>query len=120
MLLSRSNGNASSMAKLWLAGIFDMKDLEEASYILGINLHHRCNRMIGLSLASYSDKILDRFMENSYKWFLPFRHGVAFSRFLCLRTQEEKENMRRIPYVSAIRKSHVCHTMHATRYLLCL
>ena len=36
MLLSGSNGDASSMVKLWLTGIFDMKDLGEAGYILGI------------------------------------------------------------------------------------
>ena len=72
-LLSGSNLDSSSMVKLWLAGILDMKDLREASYILGIILHLRCNRMIGLSLASYIDKILQRFsMENSKKGFLPF------------------------------------------------
>ena len=49
MLLSGSNGDASSMVKLWLTGIFDMKDLGEAGYILGIKLHLRSNRMLGLS-----------------------------------------------------------------------
>ena len=49
MLLSGSSGDASSMVKLWLTSIFDMKDLGEAGYILGIKLHLRCNRMLGLS-----------------------------------------------------------------------
>jgi hypothetical protein len=121
MLLSGSNGDASSMVKLWLISIFDMKDLGKASYILGITLHLRCNRMLGLSHASYIDKILEHFsMENSKKRFLLFRDGVTLSRFMCSRTQEERENMRWIPYASAIRKSHVCHTVNATRYLLCL
>ena len=80
MLLSGSNGDASSMVKLWLAGILDMKDLREASYILGIILHIRCNRMLGLSLASSIDKILERIsMENSKKGFLPFS---GWSNFL--------------------------------------
>jgi hypothetical protein len=46
-------------------------------------------------------------MENSKKRFLPFRDGVALSRFMYHRTQKERENMRWIPYASAIRKSHV-------------
>ena len=37
MLLSMSNGDASSMVKLWLTCIFDRKDLGEAGYILGIS-----------------------------------------------------------------------------------
>ena len=36
---------------------FDKKDLGEASCILGIILNLRCNRMIGLSLVYYTDKV---------------------------------------------------------------
>ena len=79
MLLSGSNGDTSSMVKLWLAGILDMKDLREVSYILGIILHLRCNRMLGLSLASFIDKILEHFSGWS-----------CFFRFMCPKTQEEK------------------------------
>ena len=59
-----------------------MKDLDEASYILGIKLlRDRKNKIIGLSQASYIDKVLSRFsMENSKKGFLPFRHGLTFSQ----------------------------------------
>jgi len=49
MLLSGSSEDASSMVILWLTSIFEMKDLGEAGYILGIKLHLRCNRMLGLS-----------------------------------------------------------------------
>ena len=59
--------------------------------------------MIGLSQASYIDKILERFsMENSKKGFLPFRHGVTLSKDQCPKTPEEREIMRGIPYASAI------------------
>ena len=75
MLLMGSDISALSTVKVWLASNFDMKDLGEASYILGIKLHRdQCNRMLGLSQASYIDKILKRFsMENSKKGFLPFQ-----------------------------------------------
>jgi len=50
------------MVKVWLTSNLDMKDLGEASYILGIKLHHdRRNRMIGLSQVSYIDKLLEHF-----------------------------------------------------------
>ena len=59
--------------------------------------------MIGLSQASYIDKILECFsMENSKKGFLPFWHAVALSKFQCPKTPEERESMRGIPYASAI------------------
>jgi hypothetical protein len=46
----------------WLSNQFDMKDLGEASYVLGIKLlRDRYNRMIGLSQAAYIDKVLARF-----------------------------------------------------------
>ena len=104
MLLIGSDIGALSTVKVWLASNFDMKDLGEASYILGIKLHRdRSNRMLGLSQASYIDKIPERFsMTNSKKGFLPFRHGVSLSKSQCPRTPEERENMRGIPYASAI------------------
>ena len=96
-----------------------MKDLGEASYILGIKLHRdRCNKMLGLSQASYIDKILERFsMVNSKKGFLPFRHGVALSKSQCPSTQEERESMSRIPYSSAI--GSLMYAMLCTRPDIC-
>ena len=72
----------SSTVKVWLAKTFDMKDLGEASYILGIKLHRdRKSRMIGLSQAAYIDKVLVRFaMQDSKKGITPFRHGVHLSK----------------------------------------
>ena len=104
MLLMGSDICALSTVKVWLASNFDMKDLGEASYILGIKLHHdRCNKMLGLSQASYINKILERFsMVDSKKGFLPFRHGVTLSKSQCPSTQEERESISRIPYSSAI------------------
>ena len=51
-----------SSVKIWLSSQFDMKDLGEASYILGIKLwRDRKNRMLDLSQVGYIDKILARF-----------------------------------------------------------
>ena len=93
-----------STVKVWLAGNFDMKDLGEASYILGIKLIlDRKRRIMGLPQAGYIDKVLTKFsMDNSKKGLLPFRYGLEFSKEQCPKTQEERSRMDGIPYASAV------------------
>jgi len=48
--------------KEWLGSQFSMKDLGEAAYILGIKIHRdRPKKLLGLSQATYLDKVLERF-----------------------------------------------------------
>ncbi|KAJ9538949.1 hypothetical protein OSB04_031682 [Centaurea solstitialis] len=56
-------------AKNWLSKCFQMKDLGEAAYILGIKIYrYRSKRLIGLSQSTYIDKILKKFrMDESKK-----------------------------------------------------
>ncbi|GKF47470.1 retrotransposon protein, putative, ty1-copia subclass [Tanacetum coccineum] len=53
--------------KSWLGKCFSMKDLGEATYILGIKIYRdRSKRLIGISQSAYIDKILKRIkIENS-------------------------------------------------------
>ncbi|RVW45044.1 Retrovirus-related Pol polyprotein from transposon TNT 1-94 [Vitis vinifera] len=82
ILLIGNNVESLSQVKNWLAIQFQMKDLGEASYILGIQMtRDRKNRLLALSQAAYIDKVLVKFaMENSKKWNLPSRHGVHLSK----------------------------------------
>ena len=59
-----------------------MKDLGDASFILGIKLmRDRKNKRLALSQASFIEKILARFnMQNSKKVSMPSRHGVHLSQ----------------------------------------
>ena len=68
--------------KNWLAAQFQMKDLGEAQYVLGIQIiRDRKNRTLALSQATYINKMLTRYsMQNSKKGLLPFRHGVHLSK----------------------------------------
>ena len=93
-----------SDVKGWLHKQFDMKDLGEANYILGIKLlRDRKNKLLALSQASYIDKILARFnMKNFKRGSLPFRHGIHLSKEQSPKTPEQKERMSRIPYASAV------------------
>ena len=59
--------------KAYLNKCFSMKDLGEASYILGIKIYRdRSRRLIRLSQSTYLDMILKEFkMDQSKKEFLP-------------------------------------------------
>jgi Reverse transcriptase (RNA-dependent DNA polymerase) len=58
-------GNDISMldsVKSSLSRVFSMKDLGEATYILGIQIfRERSKRLIGLSQSTYIGKVLERF-----------------------------------------------------------
>ena len=58
--------------KEYLNGKFSMKDLGEATYILGIKIYRdRPNRLLALSQRTYIEKILKRFsMDNSKRGLL--------------------------------------------------
>ncbi|KAI5334756.1 hypothetical protein L3X38_024889 [Prunus dulcis] len=90
--------------KQWLSKTFLMKDLGNASYILGINSYRdRSRKLIGLSQSLYVDNVLGRFqMEHSKKGFLPVRHGIHLSKSMSPKTPEAVIQMRKIPIASAI------------------
>ncbi|KAA0051463.1 gag/pol protein [Cucumis melo var. makuwa] len=90
--------------KQWLADQFQMKDLGEALFVLGILIFRdRKNKMLALSQASYIDKIVVKYsMQNSKRDLLPFRHGVTLSKEQCPKTPQKVEEMRYIPYASVV------------------
>ncbi|KAL0373292.1 UNVERIFIED_CONTAM: Retrovirus-related Pol polyprotein from transposon TNT 1-94 [Sesamum radiatum] len=94
-----------AMAKsiqILLAIAFSMKDMGEASYILGIKIY-RSRRMLRLTQSSYIEKVLKRFkMEHSKRGLVPMRHGIKLSKKQSLKTDEELKRMSDIPYASAV------------------
>ena len=96
-----------------------MKDLGEASFILRIQIiRDRKNKLLALSQASYIDKVLARFlMQDSKKGLLPTRHGIILSKEQCPKTPQEEEDMKRIPYASAV--GSLMYAMLCTRPDIC-
>ncbi|KAL0411561.1 UNVERIFIED_CONTAM: Retrovirus-related Pol polyprotein from transposon RE2 [Sesamum latifolium] len=90
--------------KAWLSTQFSIKDMGEASYILGIKIYmDRSRRMLGLKQSSYIEKVLKRFkMEHSKRGLLPMRHGIKLSKKQSPKIDEELKRMSNIPYASAI------------------
>ena len=103
LLIGNDVGTLSSV-KVWLSTQFDMKDLGEASHILGIKLmRNRQKRMLGLSQASYIDEILTKYsMQDSKKGFVPFRVGKSLSSSQRPKTNTDIKRIRGIPYASAV------------------
>ncbi|KAK8540338.1 hypothetical protein V6N12_046625 [Hibiscus sabdariffa] len=100
--------------KTWLSSCFSMKDLGEATYILGVKIYRdRSRRLLGLSQSTYIDKVLKRFrMEESKRGFLPMRRCISLSKEMCPSTPQERERMSQIPYTSAIGSimyAMICH-----------
>lgn len=78
----------------------------------------RKKRILALSQRSYINKILARFsMENSKKGNLPFWHGVHISKNDCPKIDYEIENMKKVPYASAI--GSLMYTKLCTRPDIC-
>ena len=119
ILLIENDVEVLSNVKNWLKNQFEMKDLWEANYILGIKIWRDWkNKLLALSQASYIDKILVRFnMENSKRGTLPFRHGIHLSKEQSPKTPERKEHMSRIPYASTV--GSLMYAMLYTRPDIC-
>ncbi|KAK1591530.1 hypothetical protein Q3G72_009150 [Acer saccharum] len=119
ILLIGNDVGVLTSVKEWLAKQFDMKDLGEASFILGIQvIRDRKNKTIALSQASYIDKILSRFsMQDSKKGMLPFRHGIKLSKEQVPKNEHEEQFLSRVPYASAV--GSLMYAMLCTRPDIC-
>ena len=78
ILLIRNDIPMLTSIKVWLSKEFAMKDLGEASYILGIKVYRdRSKKMIGLSQRMYIEEVLKRFSIKNFKRdLLPLRYGI--------------------------------------------
>ena len=101
--------------KTWLSKNFSMKDLGDATYILGIRIYRdRSRRMIGLSQSTYIDKVLHRFgMQEAKRGFVPMSHGISISKENSPKSLDDKDRMSKVPYASAI--GSIMYAMICTR-----
>jgi hypothetical protein len=104
ILLASSDVHLLLETKSFLFSHFDMKDLGEASYVLGIEIHRdRRKGVLGLLQKSYIEKVLKKFnMHKCNPTPALIVNGVKFGKFQCPRNQYEINEMKTVPYTSAV------------------
>jgi hypothetical protein len=81
-----------------------MKDLGEASYVLGIEIHRdRKDGVLGLSQKAYLEKVLIKYnMHKSNATPALIVKGDSFREYQCPKNQYEIDQMKAVPYASAV------------------
>nr|GEV74998.1 hypothetical protein [Tanacetum cinerariifolium] len=111
-------GNHISMlqsVKSYLGKCFAMKDLEEATFILGIKIcRDRTKRLIRLSQSAYVDKILKRStMDNSKHGNISMQEIFDLNKTQGASTPEEVKRKQNVPYASAV--GSIMYAVRCTR-----
>ena len=90
--------------KQFLSKNFDMKDMGEAYYVIGIKIHRdRFQGLLVLSRETYINKILERFrMKDCSPSIAPIVKGDRFNLNQCPKNDLEREQMKNIPYAYVI------------------
>ena len=113
ILLVANDINLLVEAKQLLFSHFDMKDLGEASYVLGIQiLRDRPSGIMRLSRQTYIERILKRFnMQSCSSGKTPIIKGGRFFKGKCPHNDIERDRMKEVPYslvVGSLMYAQVC------------
>ena len=104
ILLATNDKRLLHEVKQFLSKSFDMKDMGKASYVIGIKIHRdRARGILGLSQETYINKVLERFrMKDCSPSIAPIVKGDRFNLNQCPKNDLEREQMKNIPYASAV------------------
>src|ERR1043165_8778811 len=106
MLIAGSDMNEISKLKKQMSKEFEMKDVGAAKQILGMSItRSKKDGSLTLSQEKYIGKVLEKFNINSEKTKprnTPLGSHLKLTKDQCPRTEEEKANMARVPYASAV------------------
>ena len=104
ILLASSDVSLLLETKKFLSSKFDMKDLGEASFVLGIEIHRdRSKGVLGLSQKAYIEKILKKFsMHKCSPSPASIVKGNRYGDFQCPRNQYEIDQMKTVPCASVV------------------
>jgi hypothetical protein len=113
ILLATNDKGLLYEVKQFLSKNFDMKDMGEESYVIGIKIHRdRFRGILGLSQETYINKILERFrMKDCSPSIAPIVKGDRFNLNQCPKNDFEREQMKNIPYayvVGSLMYAQVC------------
>jgi len=119
ILLAGNDMSSIVATKKWLSSQFEIKDMGEANYVLGVKIvRDRSRKFLSLSQQTYIKKVLERFrMQDSKPIDTPVEKGCALSLDQCPKTNEEKKQMSSVPYAAAI--GSLMYAMLCTRPDIC-
>ena len=104
ILLTTNDKGLLHEVKQFLSKNFNMKDMGEASYVISIKIHRDgFQGILGLSQETYINKVLERFQMNDCSPSVaPIVKGDRFNLNQCPKNDLEREQMKTIPYASAV------------------
>ncbi|RVW86282.1 Retrovirus-related Pol polyprotein from transposon TNT 1-94 [Vitis vinifera] len=104
ILLAINDKGLLHEVKQFLSKNFDMKDMGEASYVIGIKIHKDgFQGILGMSQETYINKVLERFwIKDCSPSVFPIVKGDSFNLNECPKNDLEREQMKNISYASAV------------------
>ena len=92
ILLAGNNLEMIEATKRWLSSVFEMKDMGEARYVLGVEIvRNRPKKLLGMSQEAYIKKVLERFrMHYSKPVDTPVEKCLTLSLDQCPKTDKQK------------------------------
>ena len=100
ILIARNDKDIIFTTKRWLSLNFEMKDMGESSYSLGVKIiRDRAKRLLGLTQETYIKKMLEcYYMQDSKPIDTPVDKSLSLSHDMCPKTLEEKKNVQNTSY----------------------
>ena len=99
ILIAGNDKKLIDVTKKWLSSNFEIKDIGEASYVLGVNIFRdRSKRLLGLSQETYIQKMLKRYhMDDCNPMDTLVEKSLSLSLDMCPKTPNEKEQISKVP-----------------------
>lgn len=91
-------------SKEFLSKNLQIKDVNEASYVIGIEIfQNRAQRLLELSQKTYINKLLERFrIKKCLLSIVPIKKGDTFNLMQCSKNELKHTQMEMIPYASIV------------------
>ena len=118
ILLAGTKNDEIANLKSKLHANFDMKDLGDASHILGIHIvQNREKKLLFLSQLELIGKVLMHFnMEGGKVWSTPLFSYVKLSLNDYPKCDAKRVDMVKVPYCSCGWQSYVCNDLFKAKY----
>ena len=120
ILLATNDLNLLRDTKQFLSNNFDMKNLGNASYVLGIQIYRDCSKdILGLSQKGYIEKLLQRYnMQDCKLLDTPIAKGDKLSLSQYQKNALEIPEMEKFLYAQVVVSLMYAQVLFATKYCL--